>query len=164
MKAFAHRPGGGVELAHRLQAEAKLHRPEHRRRAVHRRIDRVPLDVRADRQGDRPVGVDVVRAVLGVVLDHEDGQSASRTGSCSAPRPPGPAPGRCRRRTPCTVGLAGAGARGVVVGQPQDDQPGHLARLLEPGQLLEEPLGALHVGIVQVEAAELAGRSAPRGP
>ena len=68
-----HRPRGRVELRHRLEAQDQLHRAEHRRRAVQRRIDRVPLDIGADRQGDRPVGVDVVRAVLGVVLDHEDG-------------------------------------------------------------------------------------------
>ncbi len=100
-----------------------------------RRIDRVALDVRADRQGDGPVGVDVVRAVLGVVLDHEDGhllpepalgepldEPSQRQVVVADAGRHGPLAGRCPRR--------------VVVGQPQDHEPGHLARLLELGQLL----------------------------
>ena len=126
-EGVGHRPGGGVELAHRLKAEAKLDRPEHRRRAVHRRVDRVPLDVRADRQGDRAVGVDVVGAVLGVVLDHEDGHLLPEPALAQPLDHPAE-----RQVVVGEVGrrgrLAGRRARGVVVGQPQDDQAGHLAR------------------------------------
>ena len=53
-----------------------------------------------------------------------------------------------------TVGLPGFVPDVWSLGSLRIDQAGHLARLLEPGQLLEEPVGALDVGIVHVEAAE----------
>ena len=128
-----------------------------------RRIDRVALDVRTDRQGDGPVGIDVVRAVLGIVLDHEDGHLLPEPALGEALDEPAQ-----RQVVVADAGrhgpLAGRCARGVVVGQAEDDQPGHLAGLLEPGQLLQEAVGAFDVGIVHVEAAEHRDRSDPRGP
>ncbi len=117
-----------------------------------RRIDRVLLDVRADRQRDRAMGVDVVRSVLRVVLDHEDRHLLPEPALAQPLDDPSE-----RQVVVADAGrhrpLARRGARRVVIRQLEDHQPRHLAGFLEAGQLLEEAIGSLRVGIVHVEAS-----------
>ena len=63
---------GRVVLAHRRQAEDQLDRPEHGRRGVEGGVERSALRPRARHQQHGAMRVDMVRAVLGVVLDDQD--------------------------------------------------------------------------------------------
>ena len=72
LERTVHRLRGRVELCHRFQTENQLHRPQHARSRVHARIDVPPLRVGAYHQGRTAMGVNVVRAVLGVVFQHEN--------------------------------------------------------------------------------------------
>ena len=67
-----HRPGRRVELREGRKAQDQLDRADHADRAVLAAVEVLPLGVRADHQADGAMGVDVIRAVLGVVLDDED--------------------------------------------------------------------------------------------
>ena len=87
--------------------------------------------VRRNDERDRAVCVHVIRAVLGVVLGHEDCRLAPELALCE--RLDDATEGQVvvgdlggRRR------FAGAGAEGVVVRQADDLQPGHIALALEP--------------------------------
>ena len=60
--------------------------------------------------------------------------------------------------------LADARAGGVVVRQPQDLHLRHVAGLLEALEFADEPVGPLHVGVVEVVAAELRVELALRVP
>ena len=120
--------------------------------------------VRADDQGDRAMGIHVIGAVLGVVLDDEDGgvlpelalahrldHAAQRQivvgdhgASASACRP------ACRR--------CDRWARRKMVSR------GKLPSFSKRVQFLDEAVGPFLVGIIQIEAAELAGRSVPPAP
>ena len=97
----------------------------------------LPLGVRADDQADGAVGVDVVGAVLGVVLDDEDRRLGP--GLAVRDRLDEPAQGQV---VAGDAGLgrerAGRGAGGVVLAQAHDDEPGQVAVLLELAELLEE--------------------------
>src|SRR5262245_20599151 len=59
-----HRLGGRVELIERLEAEYLLDRTEHVDDRVERAVDMTVLRVRADREANRPVPVDMIDAVL----------------------------------------------------------------------------------------------------
>jgi hypothetical protein len=63
---------GGVVLIERRQAENQIHGLEDARQADVCLADVLPRHPGADRREDRPVAVDMIGAVLGVVLDDED--------------------------------------------------------------------------------------------
>ena len=67
---------------------------------------------------------------------------------------PAQAPGRCRRPSRSASACRRA-CRGVIVGQPHDLQPRHVALASRSAPVRDEAVGPLHVGIVEVEAAEL---------
>ncbi len=99
------------------------------------------------------MGVDVVRAVLGVVFDDEDGGLGPELGLADGfdDAPEGEV----------VVGdhgaggaFAGGGAVGVVVGQPHDLQSRHVALALESLEFADESVGASLVQVVHVPAAE----------
>ena len=119
------------------QAQDQFHRADHAHRAVLRAVEVLPLGVRADHQADGAVGIDVVGAVLGVVLDHED----RRLGPVLAVADGLDEPAQ-RQVVAGHAGLrrerAGARARGVVFAQAHDDEAGQGAVLLEVLELLEE--------------------------
>src|SRR4030095_15893096 len=50
--------------------------------------------------------------------------------------------------------LVGGGARGVVVGQPDNLQARHFSFPLEPAQFADKALGAQHVRVIHVEATK----------
>jgi hypothetical protein len=138
-EAGVHRAGGGVELAHRGEAEDELHRPQHAARRVHLAHDGVTLYPRAHDQRDRSMCVDVVGAVLGVVLDHENRERGPER--ALRQRLDHSADGevvlrdvRARRES------ADLRARRVIVRQAQHDQARHLVALLESGELREKRL------------------------
>ena len=122
----------------------------------------IPLGVGRNHQRDDPVGVDVVRAVLGVVLDDENGRLlpelafAQRLDNHAQGQVVvGHHRGRGRRTDP--------GAGGVVVAESQDRQLREVAFLFEPLDFLDEMLGPFDVGIFQVVAAELGVKMAFEG-
>ena len=95
-----------------------------------RAVEVLPLGVGADHQADGAVGVDVVRAVLGVVLDDEDRDLGP--GLAVGDGLDDPAQGQV---VAGHAGLgrerAGPGAGGVVLAQAHDHEPGQRAVLLE---------------------------------
>src|SRR5439155_12125788 len=107
--------------------------------------------VRAGHEAEGTVPVYVVEAVLGVVLDGED----ARRGPEAAVRDPlddAPEGEVVVGDHGGGLGVAGAGAGGVVVGEVDEDEGGQVAGALEVLELLEEGRGADHVGDAEVPA------------
>ena len=66
------RIGCRVVLAQRWNAEQLFHRLQHAVRVVECVVDRVRFDPGTDDEAGRPVGIHVIRAILGIVLNHKD--------------------------------------------------------------------------------------------
>src|SRR5438093_4314054 len=96
--------------------------------------------------------VDVVGAVLGVILHDEDG--GPRPELRAGDRFNDPSEGQVIVRDGSGWRrVVGRGAAGVVVGQADDLEPGHMADLFETGQVVDESSGTPWVRIIQVKAA-----------
>ena len=111
------------------------------------------LRVRADHQADGAMGIDMIGAVLGVVLDHEDGHLGpvfavgDRLDDLAERHVVAGHAGPRRER-------AGAGAGGVVFTQAHHREPGQVVILLEFAELADEGVGV--VGITGTPAGDLA--------
>src|SRR5947209_8617976 len=73
LEARIHGPGGSIKLAHGLETQDQLDRPYHAGGRVEARIHDTPPRVRTDDEGDGAVCFDMVRTVLRIVLDYENG-------------------------------------------------------------------------------------------
>ena len=141
-----------VEVRHGLQAEQEFDGAQHRRGVIHGAVHGVALHPGRNQKRRRAVRIHVVRPVLRVVFQHanhrrrpearfRDALHQHADGVVVVRR-------QGKRRQP-----PGRDAVGVIVAHPHDDEARHVAGLLVFRQLAEESLGALHVGVGQVEAA-----------
>ena len=111
-----------------------------------------PFRVRADDKRNGAMRIHVIGTVLRVVLDDEDRcfSPELRMGQRFDEHP--------ERQIVVRHGgdgrpLVGSRARSMIVGQPHDLQPRHVALLFKALQLRDKPLDALHIEIVRVKAA-----------
>src|ERR1035438_1569243 len=152
LEGGGHGARAGIEVRHGLQSQKELHGAEHRGCIIHAAVDGVVLDPGGDEEGGGAVGIHVVGTVLGVVFEDENGRIGPKA--------------RFRDALDqladgvVVIGgggergdLAGGGAGSVVVGEAHYNQARHIAGLLIFGELVEEDLGPLDVGIAEVEAA-----------
>ena len=161
-EALPHAHRALVGDRHRRQAEQVLDRRDHAGGVVVGGVDRRALRVRADHVRERAVGVDVVRAVLGVVLGDEDRRALpERAVGDDLDEPPE------REVVVGHVGLrrgaVGGGPVRVVVGQAHEREPRErVARRIRRVELFVRTKLALPlrqpvcvVGAEHVEAGEV---------
>ena len=126
-EAVKHRRGRGVHLVHRRQAEHQFHRAQQAGVIVLRADDGVALGLGAGDIGRGAIAADVIPAILRIVLDGEQAgvrpEFAMAHGVDDLPQRE-VVVGHLRGGR----GLARAGAAGVVVRQPDDDEVRQIVR------------------------------------
>ena len=123
LKAGSHQGRKGVDLVHGRDAQHPLHGVEHGGLVIELADHGAPFGVRTDHQTERAVSIDVVESVLGIVFDDDDARLRPKptvrygvddASQCEV------IVGDLRTRGRA----ARARARGVIVGQVEDDQVG----------------------------------------
>ena len=99
-----HRRGECIVQRQRPHPEDQLDRAQHRVLVVASRDDRAGAGPRTDHERRRAVGVDVIGAVLGIILDDEDRAWRTRSTNARSRRSSARARGRCRRSSPAASG------------------------------------------------------------
>ena len=159
-KRLEHRPRSGIELRQRLEPQDQLHRPDHAHGAVLRAVDDAPLRIGAGDKADSAMGIDMVRAVLGVVFDDEDRRLGPQRPMADSLDEFAEGQVVAGHAGTGTVG-SGCGAMGVILTEAHDDEPRHRSLCCELRIFPEHDVDELRIAFLLLAAQPVVGAHVP---